>query len=243
MTSIVVISDEPRRLEYTICRKLNAELVKVENSVIDIEEFKDKISNKIVLLRIYSPYKLITLSLICEKYAKKTINSSNIIIRSLIRELLYRELEENGIPIPRRIYIFDLCNVPDIADKVGKLNMLLTFTKSEIEGIVETAQAIVSLIEHRYYMSAEDVKVNLVIPKLEDVKTILVIGRETNYQSDTISRVIDIFGEGIYSIISAKQENREVIVSIDPVPLIEDEEDIEKVVNYLKDFMKNSRLM
>ncbi len=238
MSMNYIITDEPKRLEYLISRKLGFEIIKLENAVLDIEELKNRIENSTILLRIYSPYKLIPISIICEKYAKKVINSSKLIITSLIRELLYRELEKNNIQTPRRLYIFDLCNVSDIANKIGKTNMLLTFTKTDIEGVVETAQALVSLIEHRYYMSAEDVKVNLVIPNIEDIKNILVVGKEPSIDIDMVRKVVDILGEGIYTITVGKQDGREVVLYIDPVPSIENDEDIEKVLEYLKNILK-----
>ncbi|NPA69346.1 MAG: hypothetical protein GXO26_00920, partial [Crenarchaeota archaeon] len=60
--SLLIISDEPRRLEHLAARKLGAELLKIENSVVSVEELKDLVRDKIVILRIYSPYKLLTLS-------------------------------------------------------------------------------------------------------------------------------------------------------------------------------------
>ncbi|NPB00547.1 MAG: hypothetical protein GXO10_04150 [Crenarchaeota archaeon] len=237
--SLLVISDEPRRLEYLISRRLGAELKKIENSIMSIEEVRELTTNRIVLLRVYSPYKLLTLSLICEKCSKKIINSSQIVLLSFSRELLYRELERHGIETPKRYYIFDICNVNEVIEKIGKTrSLLLTFTKSDIEGLVETPQALVSLVEHRYYMSAEDVKINLVIPNIENIENILVIGNEPEKPSPLVEKIINIFGEGIYSITIARQDGRDVLVSIDPVPMIEDDEKIEKVLNYLREVSK-----
>ncbi len=237
--SLLIISDEPKRLEHLASRKLKAELVKIENSVLSVEELKDLVRDRTVILRVYSPYKLLTLSLICEKTSKRIINNSKLILASFNREILYKTLEEKGINTPRRLYIFDICNVNDVIGKIGRTrSLLLTFTKSEIEGLVETPQALVSLVEHRYYMSAEDVKVNLIIPNVENVENILVIGREPEKKNALIEKVIDIFGEGLYSITIARQDNREVVVSIDPVPNIEDDEKIEKVLDYFKEIIK-----
>ncbi len=235
MSRVLIISDEPRRLEYKISRKLGIEIFKIENTLISVEELKNIIKDRIIILRVHSPYKLLILSLLCEKYAKKVINSSRLILTAFNRELLYSTLEENGIETPERYYIFDLCNVNDIVEKIGKTRaLLLTFTKSDIEGIVETPQALISLVEHRYYMSAEDVKVNLVIPYIEDLENIVVIGKETEKRNNMVDRIVSIFGEGIYSITIARQRGREKVISIDPVPVIEDDEKIERVANYIE---------
>ncbi|NPA22959.1 MAG: hypothetical protein GXO23_01490 [Crenarchaeota archaeon] len=237
MSSIVVLSDEPKRLEFQIARKLGIDLIRVENTMLSVDELKETVRGRVVLLRVYSPYKLLVLSLICEKYARKVINSTRLILTSFNREALYKTLEEHGIETPRRYYIFDLCNVDDVVRRIGKTRaLLLTFTKSEIEGLVETPQALVSLVEHRYYMSAEDVKINLVIPDIENMENILIIGREVTKMNDNVRKIIDIFGEGIYSITIVEQRGRQIPVSIDPVPLIEEDENINRVLEYIRNF-------
>ena len=239
--SIVVVSDSPRKFEFTLQSNLGCDLVKLENAVLDPYELSERVKGKIVLLRVYNMYKLVPVAFIVKRTAEQVINRAELVLSCICREVLYTVLSEKGLPVPRRYYVFDMCNVSDVRDKVRGKTLLLTFTKSEVEGFVETPQALVSVIEHRYYMSAEDVKVNLFIPQLTSYHEILVVGKDVipcTQQIDIevlqlVESVVNVLGDGIYLVRVGRQEDRPVILDVDPVPEIK-EEHLEKVLSYLK---------
>jgi len=241
MTKVVVVSDSPKKFEYTIKNKLNAELIKLENTVINVEDIMDKFRDSVVLLRVYNMYKLVPIAAISKMSSPRlVINNPDIVIKCVCREVLYEYLRKIGVPTPKRYYVYDICNVSDVVDKVKGRTLLLTFTKSDIDGIVESPQALVSAIEHRFYMSAEDVKVNLFIPNLDNVMDILIIGEEIVTKEvpeeylNFVKELIKKLGFGIYSIKLAQQEGNIVMLDLDPVPELYEEEHVDLAISFLR---------
>ncbi len=240
--SLLIVSDSPRKFEFLLQSKLNGELLKLENVVLNPEELHEKARGRVVLLRISNMYKLIPISVLVSTAAKCAINRVDLVLRCFNRELLYSTLSASGIQVPRRYYIFDICNISDVRDKVRGKTLLLTFTKSDIEGFVESPQALVSLVEHRYYMSAEDVKVNLFIPQIESCWEVLVVGKELiPYSRQKIEeeveslakKVCNVLGDGIYLVKIGRQDEKLVVLDVDPVPELR-EEHFDKVIEYLR---------
>ncbi len=237
---LIVISDSPRRFEFSLKNRLGAELVKLENSVIDVQELISILQDSLVILRAYSIYRLVSAaSLVKIARPRMVINNPDLVMRCACREMLYQYLQELGLPVPRRYHIYDVCNVSDIVDKVRGRTYILTYAKSDIDGIVESPQALVSVVEHRFYMSAEDTKVNIFVPDVEDVQDILIVGNEPLTEikkeyEDVVSKFVEKVGQGIYLLKLAKQRGRTVIVDVDPVPEIYEEEHIEKAIKFIK---------
>lgn len=238
---MLIISDAPRKFEFKVREKLGADIVRLENILVDPDKLCEDAKNRVVLLRVQNMYKLIPITAIVCKVARKAINSIDLVTKCINRELLYSVFSSNGIPIPKRYYVFDLCNISDVRDKVKGKTLLLTFTKSEIEGFVESPHALISLIEHRYFMSAEDVKVNLFIPEISSYWEVLVVGREPLSYSgklqreaeDIVNKVINILGEGLYLVKLGRQGGNIVVLDVDPVPEIRDEY-LDPVLSYLE---------
>ncbi|GEM_PF-5831239 len=241
---LIVISDTPRKFEYTLKNKLGAEIVKLENSVVDVQELSSKLQDSLVLLRAYSVYKLIPIAAIARSSKPKiVINNPDLVIHCACREVLYNYLQSLGLPTPKRYHIYDVCNVSDVIDKVKGRTYILTYAKSEIDGLVETPQALVSVVEHRFYMSAEDVKVNIFVPDIEDLQDVLIVDKEPLNEvkkefEELVSRFIEKVGRGLYLLRLAKQRGEPVIVDVDPVPEIYEDEHIEKAIKFIRTLLE-----
>ncbi len=179
MVNVGIVTDRPRSSELRIRsllrdRGIECEIVSVEHRVID-REFRDARKFDLVLNRVYDICKALVVASLLDDLDITCVNPLSTFLKTFNRVHMYSVLRRNNVDTPPYYLVFDICGVDEVAPYVRGSTYLMTASNVGLDGIVTSSEGLVSIIEHRYYMSDKLAKINIFVPNVESIEDCYVV--------------------------------------------------------------------
>ena len=224
---IYIVTDSPSSTELKIFKKLKdnfklkVELLNVHSRRINKMLFQNV--ENLIINRVFDRIKAFVIASI----SKNCINNVHTYLVTFNRVYLYEYLSKFNIPIPRYEIVFDLPDSSSITDIVSKNTITMTSIDIGLDGLVESFEGLLSIIEHRYYMSDKISKVNIIIPEVEKIYSCYIIGSkivsEIDIDKNLINKIKDIVSCEVCCLRFGKQDSKLVLIDINPTPELSNE--------------------